>query len=89
MFEAIVQLVRAFRQRVPPSKQCHPSVIHCSAGVGRSGTFIALDRLLQSTLVQDAIDVFGIVYEMRKHRVLMVQTEVCLSRFNYLLICKR
>ena len=48
-----------------------------SAGVGRSGTFIALDHILY--LIEegvDSVDIFGIVHEMRKHRVWMVQTEV-------------
>lgn len=47
----------------------------CSAGVGRSGTFICLDRILQQILVADYVDIFGIVYQMRKERVWMVQTE--------------
>ena len=46
-----------------------------SAGVGRSGTFIALDRILQGIRKYDVVDIFGIVYEMRKERVWMVQTE--------------
>lgn len=46
-----------------------------SAGVGRSGTFICLDRILQQILSSDYVDIFGIVYAMRKERVWMVQTE--------------
>lgn len=46
-----------------------------SAGVGRSGTFIALDRILQSLSHSDSVDIFGIVWQMRKERVWMVQTE--------------
>ena len=46
-----------------------------SAGVGRSGTFIALDRLLFTIRESDYVDIFGIVYEMRRERVWMVQTE--------------
>ena len=59
---------------------------HCSAGVGRSGTFIALDRILQGIRKYDVVDIFGIVYEMRKERVWMVQTEqqyICIHQvFN-------
>ena len=75
---SLVQLVRAFRERVPVSTT-QPTVVHCSAGVGRSGTFIAIERILQSLAQQpaaDVIDVFGIVHEMRQHRVCMVQSEV-------------
>ena len=36
---------------------------------------IALDRILQGIRKYDVVDIFGIVYEMRKERVWMVQTE--------------
>jgi cadherin 5 type 2 (VE-cadherin) len=71
--QTLVRFVRAFRERVTPEQR--PVVVHCSAGVGRSGTFIALDRILQSIRKYDVVDIFGIVYEMRKERVWMVQTE--------------
>ncbi|XP_049825437.1 tyrosine-protein phosphatase 10D isoform X2 [Aethina tumida] len=69
----LVRFVRAFRERVGADQR--PIVVHCSAGVGRSGTFICLDRILQQILVSDYVDIFGIVYAMRKERVWMVQTE--------------
>ena len=48
-----------------------------SAGVGRSGAFIALDHILQKIQEPNAtIDVYGLVYEMRLYRMHMVQTEV-------------
>ncbi|EPB73398.1 Protein-tyrosine phosphatase [Ancylostoma ceylanicum] len=52
----------------------HPEGI-ISAGVGRSGTFIAIDRLLQTIQIDRPIDVFGIVHEMRLERCHMVQNE--------------
>lgn len=48
----------------------------CSAGVGRTGTFIALDRLMQHICEHDYTDILGVVAEMRAHRLCMVQTEV-------------
>uniref|UniRef100_A0A0N4YZZ3 protein-tyrosine-phosphatase n=1 Tax=Parastrongyloides trichosuri TaxID=131310 RepID=A0A0N4YZZ3_PARTI len=71
----ILHIVKLFRSKVPPSKNCRPSIIHCSAGVGRSGTFIAIDRLLQCMAIKQPLDVFGIVYEMRLERCQMVQNE--------------
>jgi len=47
-----------------------------SAGVGRTGTFIALDVLTQQLQQEDVVDIFAVVYQMRMSRVLMVQTEV-------------
>ena len=57
-----------------------------SAGVGRSGTYIALDHILYLLEENvDSVDIFGIVNEMRKHRVWMVQTEVKVT-FHPLLV---
>ncbi|XP_042560058.1 receptor-type tyrosine-protein phosphatase eta-like [Clupea harengus] len=43
--------------------------------VGRTGTFIAIDRIIFQIERESIADVFGITYEMRMHRPLMVQTE--------------
>ncbi|VBB26466.1 unnamed protein product [Acanthocheilonema viteae] len=71
----LVHFVRLFRTRLPPSPNNKPTIVHCSAGVGRSGTFIALDRLMQCVAKTLPLDVFGIVYEMRLDRCHMVQNE--------------
>ncbi|KAH7716570.1 Protein-tyrosine phosphatase [Aphelenchoides avenae] len=71
----IVRFARLFRSRLPPSPNNKPTIVHCSAGVGRSGTFIALDRLVQHIECGRPIDVFGTVYEMRLERCHMVQNE--------------
>uniref|UniRef100_A0A8C3TU37 Receptor-type tyrosine-protein phosphatase eta n=1 Tax=Catharus ustulatus TaxID=91951 RepID=A0A8C3TU37_CATUS len=52
-----------------------PTLVHCSAGVGRTGTFIAIDRLIQQMEMENSVDVYGVVYDLRMHRPLMVQTE--------------
>ena len=47
-----------------------------SAGVGRTGTFIALD-ILQNVATKDAtIDVYACVHGLRSERMFMVQTKV-------------
>ena len=81
------RFVRAFRERVSPEQR--PIVVHCSAGVGRSGTMIAIDRILQGIRKYDVVDIFGIVYEMRKERVWMVQTEqqyICIHQVGGIFI---
>lgn len=70
----LVKFVRAFRDKVHPSSN-QPIVAHCSAGVGRSGTFIAIDRVLQTICTRDTVDIFSIVCEMRRERCHMVQNE--------------
>ncbi|XP_061182306.1 receptor-type tyrosine-protein phosphatase kappa-like, partial [Saccostrea echinata] len=51
-----------------------PLVVHCSAGIGRTGTFIALDFLIQEAKESGFIDVFRCVETLRRQRVNMVQT---------------
>ncbi|XP_018322341.1 receptor-type tyrosine-protein phosphatase eta-like isoform X2 [Agrilus planipennis] len=49
--------------------------VHCSAGVGRTGTLIAVDMLLQAVKDKRDIDIFGTVLNLRRQRAKMVQTE--------------
>ncbi|XP_054581684.1 receptor-type tyrosine-protein phosphatase eta [Eptesicus fuscus] len=65
-------LVRDYMKQSPPGS---PILVHCSAGVGRTGTFIAIDRLIYQIENEYSVDVYGIVYDLRMHRPLMVQTE--------------
>ena len=52
------------------------SQFYISAGVGRTGTFIAVDHLLQYIRNHDTVNIYQLVLDMREHRVNMVQTEV-------------
>ncbi|XP_019407278.1 PREDICTED: receptor-type tyrosine-protein phosphatase eta isoform X7 [Crocodylus porosus] len=65
-------LVEEYTRQNPPES---PTLVHCSAGVGRTGTFIAIDRLIQQIELENTADVYGVVYDLRMHRPLMVQTE--------------
>ena len=47
-----------------------------SAGVGRSGTFIAIDIALQQTINEGYIDIVSVINKMRQQRMKMVQTAV-------------
>lgn len=51
-----------------------PMLIHCSAGVGRSGAFCAINNCLQSFRSTGRIDVAETVRSLRKQRAGMVQT---------------
>lgn len=54
-------------------------LVHCSAGVGRTGTFIALDYILKEGL--SLKELFNVVASLKCSRMLMVQTQ---SQYNYL-----
>ncbi|KAK2193612.1 hypothetical protein NP493_11g09029 [Ridgeia piscesae] len=51
-----------------------PIIVHCSAGVGRTGTYIVLDMSLKRAAAEDVVDVSWCVHQMRLNRINMVQT---------------
>ncbi|XP_036431710.1 receptor-type tyrosine-protein phosphatase eta-like isoform X7 [Colossoma macropomum] len=73
--EVLINFRHLVREHMDQYSRHSPSVVHCSAGVGRTGTFIALDHLIFQIERESMVDIFGIVYDMRMHRPLMVQTE--------------
>nr|XP_039254374.1 receptor-type tyrosine-protein phosphatase S-like [Styela clava] len=58
----------------PQSESVGPIVVHCSAGVGRTGTFIALDILSEQIAKSEIFNICEIVGKMRKRRPEMVET---------------
>ncbi|XP_050738706.1 receptor-type tyrosine-protein phosphatase F-like isoform X2 [Eriocheir sinensis] len=49
-------------------------IVHCSAGIGRSGCFVAISIAINQLLEEDCVDILGIVCQMRLDRGGMVQT---------------
>ena len=47
-----------------------------SAGVGRTGTFIAVDNILEQIEKKQLVDVPGIITKIRQRRMKMVQNYV-------------
>lgn len=51
-----------------------PVVIHCSAGVGRTGCFLGIDYCMKQFDAMETIDILGCVCKLRQSRGLTVQT---------------
>ncbi|XP_074611675.1 receptor-type tyrosine-protein phosphatase delta-like isoform X2 [Acropora palmata] len=70
---SVLTFVRKASGSNPPD--AGPMVVHCSAGVGRTGTFIVVDAMLQRIAAEKTVDVFGYVMSLRCDRNIMVQVE--------------
>ncbi|XP_071477210.1 receptor-type tyrosine-protein phosphatase eta-like [Diadema antillarum] len=74
--EPLLDLIR--KVQASSAEDHGPVVVHCSAGVGRTGTFIAADilaRKIERSNLSDYIDVYNTVATLREQRALMVQTQ--------------
>lgn len=79
--QALLDLIKLSASKCGPD---NPRIVHCSAGVGRTGTFIALDHLLcelESGHLLDVADpnidpIFETVNLMREQRMMMVYNEM-------------
>ena len=63
---------RRFRQIIPYN-QAYPILVRCSAGVGRSGTFIAIDAMLKLANEENKFDVYNYFQIIRQDRMQMIQ----------------
>ena len=80
----MLKFVRCIRSHMTQNSTTGPVVVHCSAGVGRTGTFIAIDILTQKiaeakrteALEEMRLSVQEVVCKMRAQRGNMVQTSV-------------
>ncbi|XP_034070364.1 receptor-type tyrosine-protein phosphatase H-like isoform X2 [Gymnodraco acuticeps] len=82
--EVLIQFRGLVRRHIERDGAGAPTVVHCSAGVGRTGTIMALDVLLQQLEKERAVGINGFVHKMRLSRPHMVQTE---SQYVFLHHC--
>ena len=76
---SLVNFIVTVRSDVNSKNTSSPILVHCSGGVGRTGTFIAIDHSILLSENFEKIDVFGIVSKLRRERCLSVQTEVSIN----------
>ncbi|KAL2763699.1 receptor-type tyrosine-protein phosphatase T isoform 2 precursor [Daubentonia madagascariensis] len=69
----LLGFIRQVKFLNPP--EAGPIVVHCSAGAGRTGCFIAIDTMLDMAENEGVVDIFNCVRELRAQRVNLVQTE--------------
>ena len=72
---ALISFIRRV-QKAHNKDEGIPLLVHCSAGVGRTGTFILLDSMLERIKAEKTVNVYAFLVGLRKKRVLMVQTLV-------------
>ena len=72
LYDELLLFVSKVQEGLIKSKA--PILVHCSAGVGRTGTFITLYNLLAAIQQSKSISIYNIVHEMREYRPQMVQT---------------
>jgi len=56
-----------------------PILLHCSAGVGRTGTVIAIDRVMEKLKrksIENNFTVFELIKDLRKFRPKMCQVKL-------------
>ncbi|XP_076469563.1 uncharacterized protein LOC143299916 isoform X2 [Babylonia areolata] len=71
----LVDFWRYIRARAPRTPTAPPLLVHCSAGVGRTGTYIALDILMDQSQEDDTISLYTTVSNLRDYRCHMVQNK--------------
>lgn len=85
---SILRLLAAIRKSGGLDKMDEPTIVHCSAGIGRSGTFCLIDSILSMVESQgstEGIDILNTLIEMRDYRWGLIQKDVQL-RFAYMSI---
>jgi protein tyrosine phosphatase len=81
-FLQLMHSLRSFHAEASARGQGGPIVVHCSAGIGRTGTLIAVDISLRRLLAMGNVDLLSTVNHMRQQRAGSVQT-IAQYRFCY------
>ncbi|KAM7286676.1 hypothetical protein ISCGN_030441 [Ixodes scapularis] len=69
---SLIEMVELAKAHAPSSRA--PLLLHCSAGVGRTGTIVLLESALEMARAEKRVDVMGLLYKLRQQRVNLVET---------------
>ncbi|XP_075739023.1 receptor-type tyrosine-protein phosphatase kappa isoform X3 [Rhipicephalus microplus] len=69
---SLAQMIELAKAHAPSSKA--PLLLHCSAGVGRTGTIVLMELALDMARAEKHVDVMGLLYKLRQQRVNLVET---------------
>ncbi|XP_048238330.1 uncharacterized protein LOC124150363 [Haliotis rufescens] len=70
---ALLEFIK--KVKVTSGEQTQPIIVHCSAGIGRTGTYIAIEGLMEQAKTEGVVDVVSVVSNMRGQRKNMIQTK--------------
>ncbi len=83
---SMISFIKMIRKRYPYSNY-DLMLVHCSAGVGRTGSFITLDYMLERIKTEPTINIHEFVSGLRRQRMLMVQTAVSMYYHHTMNVC--
>ncbi|PIK56206.1 putative receptor-type tyrosine-protein phosphatase T isoform X2 [Apostichopus japonicus] len=72
--DPILDFLKIVRHKTS-QKKVPNTIVHCSAGVGRTGTYITLDAMLDMAQAEGKVNVYKFVTEMRQRRRQSVQVK--------------
>jgi len=73
----IIRFIKRFNEAYTPDKG--PILVHCSAGVGRTGTLVGLDSMSQQLTDEGCVSIFNTICDLRHQRNYLVQSIVSSS----------
>ena len=69
---SLLHLVRDVNKNHPSHQ--YPIIVHCSAGVGRTGTYITLDAMFEKLNKESKFNAYAFIKQIREQRQYLVQT---------------